>query len=169
MRGDTVNTTYLAVLVILLFAAAAWLAVWSRRDTWARPAAVALFLLGVPAIAAAGIQALGQHRPYSMAWEIGAGDYRVLAAKMVQDEAIYLYIDAGRSEPWPLVYPWDNDIANRIAKLQDEAVGDAKGQFMMRYEPSLDTNAPQFHPLPQPPAMPPKPRQETAPHLEQDA
>jgi hypothetical protein len=48
-------------------------------------------------------------------------------------------------------------------------VGDAKGQFMMRYEPSLDTNAPQFHPLPQPPVLPPKPRQEQAPHLEQDA
>jgi hypothetical protein len=163
-------TIWLALAVIALFATAAWLAVWSRRDTWARPAAVALLLLGIPTIAAAGIQSLGQHRPLTLAWELAAGDYRVLAAKMVQDEAIYLYLDTPeRSAPWPLTLPWDNEMANRIAKLQDEAQGDAKGQFMMTYEPSLNTYGQQFHPLPQPPVLPPKPEQEPAPHLQQDA
>jgi hypothetical protein len=40
---------------------------------------------------------------------------------------------------------------------------------MMRYEPSLDVHAPQFHPLPQPPALPPKPRQERGLQFEQGA
>lgn len=82
----------------------------------------------------------------------------MLAAKLVQDEAIYLYIDDPvRSEPRPIVLPWSNDTANRIQRLQEEAGRDAQGQFIMRYEPSLDTHAPQFHPLPQSPALPPKP------------
>jgi len=105
---------WLAVAVMVLFAAAAWLAVWSRRDCWGRPAAVALFLLAAPAIAAAGVQVLGHHRPMSLAWELRPGGHRVLAAKMVQDEAIYLYLDGGRSEPWPLMLPWDNEAADRI-------------------------------------------------------
>jgi len=160
---------WLAVAVMVLFAAAAWLAVWSRRDCWGRPAAVALFLLAAPAIAAAGVQVLGHHRPVSLAWELRPGDHRVLAAKMVQDEAIYLYLDGGRSEPWPLMLPWDNEAADRIQQLQNEARPESHGQFMLRYEPSLDVHAPQFHPLPQPPLLPTKPVPDAAPHLEQGA
>jgi hypothetical protein len=92
----------------------------------------------------------------------------VLAAKMVQDEAIYLYLDdPTRTEPRPLKLPWSNDAANRIQKLQDEAGPEANGHFMLRYEPWLDTYAQQFHPLPQPPVLPPKPTPPPAPHFEQ--
>ena len=160
---------WLGIGVVTLFAAAAWLAVWSRRDTWARPAAMALFFLGAPAIAASGLQLLGHHRPLAVAWEITAGDHRVLAVKMVQDEAIYVYLDAGRSEPWPVLLPWSNEAANRIQKLQDEARADSHGQFILRYEPSLDIHGPQFHPLPQPPLLPPKPVPDAAPHFEHSA
>lgn len=163
------TVTWLGIGIVALFALAAWLAAWSRKDTWARPAAIALFLVSLPAIAAAGLQSLGHHRPLEMAWELTAGDHRVLAAKMVQDEAIYLYLDAGRSEPWPLRLPWSNATADRIQKLQESAEGDANGQFMFRYEPSLDVHKPQFHPLPQPPALPPKPQPQRAPHLDQEA
>lgn len=160
---------WLAVAIMMLFTAATWLAVWSRRDCWGRPAAVALFLVGTPAIAAAGVQLLGHHRPMAFVWELAPGDHRVLAAKMVQDEAIYLYLDGARSEPWPLMLPWDNEAANRIQQLQDKARPESHGQFMLRYEPSLDTHAPQFHPLPQPPLLPPKPIPDVSPHLEQSA
>lgn len=160
---------WLAVAVIALFAAAAWLAAWSRRDTWGRPAAVLLFFFGLPAIAAAGIEALGHHKPLRFAWDLGSGEHRVLAVKMVQDEAIYLYLDdSGRLEPRPLVLPWSNEAANRIQKLQDEAGPEAKGQFLLRYEPSLDVHRPQFHPLPQPPALLPKIAPAPPPHFAPD-
>ena len=158
---------WFGVGVLALFAIAAWLTVWSRRDSWVRPAAVVLLLFGMPAIAIAGLQSLGHHRPMSLIWEITSGEYRVLAVKMVQDEAIYIYLDADRSEPWPVQLPWDNETAKRIQELQEGADGDAQGQFMFRYEPSLNTNAMQFHPLPQPQLMPQKPPEEPAPHLEQ--
>lgn len=160
---------WLGVAVLSLFAAAAWLAVWSRKDSWARPVAVALLVLGVLVIPAAGLQSLGHHRPLPLAWELTPGDHRVLAAKLVQDVAIYLYLDdPARAEPWPLVLPWNNAMADKIQKMQDGAEGDAKGQFLMRFKPSLDFNAPQFHAIPQPPMMPEKPRQEPVPHLGQD-
>ena len=159
---------WLAVAVAALFSVAAWLAIWSRRDTWARPAAVLLFILGLPIIAAVAAESLGWHKPIVLAWDLEQGEHKVLAAKMVQDVAIYLYIDdPARLEPRPLRLPWSNEIANRIQKLQDEAAPEANGQFVMRYEPSLDTHAPQFHPLPQPPALPRKPTPPAAPRFEQ--
>ena len=50
---------WLSIAVLSLFAGAAWLAVWSRRDTWARPAAILLFLFGIPVVGAAAIESLG--------------------------------------------------------------------------------------------------------------
>lgn len=159
---------WLSIAILGLFAAAAWLAAWSRRDTWGRPAAVVLFLGGVPAVVGFGIESLGWHKPLSLAWDLKPGDHRVLAVKMVQDRAIYLYIDdPARIEPRPVILPWSNDAANRIQKLQDGAGPDDHGQFMMHYEPSLDVHGPQFHPLPQPPMLPPKPQQDPGLHFEQ--
>jgi hypothetical protein len=121
-------------------------------------------------VGAAAIESLGWHKPLRLVWDLEAGDHRVLAAKMVQDQGIYLYLDDPvRIEPRPILLPWDNEAANRIQKLMDEAEPDAQGQFMMRYEPSLDVHAPQFHPLPQPPVLPPKPRQERGLQFEQGA
>jgi hypothetical protein len=148
---------WLGLGVIALFAAAAWIAIWSRRDTWGRHAAVLVFIIGLPAIAAAGVESLGWHRPLKLSWDLEPGDHRVLAVKMVQDRAIYIYLDDGqREEPRPIVMPWSNQAANRIQGLIEEGGPEANGQFMMRYEPSLDVAEQQFHPLPQPPALPPK-------------
>lgn len=161
---------WLSTAILVLFALAAWLAVWSRRETLARLGAVFLFVGGIPAIAAAGIESLGWHKPLMLTWDLKPGDHRVLAAKMVQDEAIYLYLDdPDRMEPRPIALAWSNEMANQIQKLQDEAGSDAKGQFMMRYERSLDVRAPQFHALPQPQVLPPKPRPDPGLRFEQGA
>lgn len=163
-------TVWLALAVATPFALLAWLAVWSRAGTWGRPAAVALFLFSLPLIAGAGVQSLGQHRPYEWAWELPDGDHIVLSAKMIQDEAIYLYLDAGRDEPWPLVLPWSNEMANQIQEAMDGSEGqgnEGEGRFMARMDRSLDDNPLQFHPMPQSPVLPAKPAQQQAPHFEQ--
>jgi hypothetical protein len=113
------------------------------------------------------IETLGLHRPWQIAWDLPAGDSRVIGAKLVQNKAIYLYLDTGRLAPWPIKLPWDNKVADEIQKQMDSASRESKGQFIMRYEPSLNTYAPQFHPLPQPQVLPPKPPREPAPHIEE--
>ena len=161
------------VAVVTMFGCAAWLAIWSRKDTWARPAAIVLLLAALPTIAAAGVHTLGHHRPINLAWELGRGEYLILGVKMEQDKAIYLYLEApDRLEPWPLVLPWDNETANEIQKAMDGSEGegaDGEGKMMMNYDPSLDDNPLQFHPLPQHPVLPAKPAPQQAPHFEQDA
>lgn len=158
--------------VTWLFAGLLWLTVvatitivWARRDTWVRHVAPVAMCLTAIYIMYVMMQTLGWHKPYHFA-DLTEGDHRVLAAKMVQDDAIYLYLDSIVREPLPLKLPWNNEVANRIQELIDKAHPDSQGQFMMRYEPSLDTHAPQFHPLPQPPALPPKPPQEVVPHYD---
>ena len=161
------HVVWLALGVIVLFAGAAWLAIWSRRDTWARPAAVVLFLAAMPTISLAAIESLGWHRPIELVWDLNPGDYRVLAAKMVQDKAIYIYIDDdARLEPRPIILPWNNDTANAIQRALDGAPDGAEGQFVMRYQPSLDMSEQQFHPLPHEPALPSKDAPEPAPHYQ---
>jgi hypothetical protein len=148
---------WLTLAVVALFAAAAWLAIWSRRDTWARPVAVVLFLAAMPTIALAAVESLGWHRPIALVWDLDQGEYRVLAAKMVQDKAIYIYIDdEARVEPRPLLLPWDNDTANAIQRALDGAPDGSEGEFMMSYEPSIDMTGQQFHAVPPEPAPPPK-------------
>ena len=160
-------TVWLALGVLTLFAAAAWLAIWSRRDTWGRAAAVVLFLAAMPTIGLAAVESLGWHRPIHLVWDLDGGEYRVLAAKLVQDEAIYIYIDdETRVEPRPLLLPWDNDTANAIQRALDGAPDGSEGEFMMSYEPSIDVNEQQFHPLPQQPVLPPKQVPEPAVHYE---
>lgn len=160
---------WLGLGIIALFGAAAWLAIWSRKDTPARPAAMLLFLVGIPVVAAAGIEALGHHRPLWTTWQLEPGDHRALAVKMVQDRAIYLYLHTGREEPWPLRLPWDNEVANAIQRALDEAPQGREGQLMLRYEHSWDIHPRQFHPLPQLPALPAKITPPPPPHLEQGA
>jgi hypothetical protein len=156
-------TVWLALAVVLLFAASAWLAIWSRRDTWGRPGAIALFLIAMPTIGLAAVESLGFHRPIGLTWDLDEGDYRVLAAKMVQDQAIYIYIDDGiRVEPRPLLLPWSNDVANAIQRALDGAPEGSEGEFMMSYEPAIETDQQQFHPVPQEPALPPKAMPEPA-------
>ena len=142
------------------------LTVWAREDTFVRRLAMYLFFLSIPAFGLVVSQTLGWHKPYALTWDLPIGDSRVLANKMVLDEGIYLYLDDHEREPRPIVLPWSNEMANEIQKLIEEAAPDSNGQFMMRYEPSYSTSGPMFHPMPQPPALLPKPQQPEAPHLE---
>lgn len=147
------NPTILAIGLIALFAGAAWLAIWSRADTKGRAMAMVLFLLGVPAVAAATVETLGHHRPLWTAYDLTAKDYHVLAAVMRQDEAIWLYlVDPGRAEPRPIVIPWSNELADNIQKAMD---GAPEGQFILRYDQSLATEF-SAHALPQRPEPPAK-------------
>lgn len=148
---------FLALLAIV--ALLAFFVVWSRKETWMRMAAVLVLLAAIPTIAFAYVESLGFHRPVSLAWIGGKRDLHILAVKLIQDRAIYLYADdPERMEPRPLVLPFDNQLADKLAKLADKSQQDGNGgRFMWRMDPSLDVHANQFHELPVERQLPPKP------------
>ena len=156
------TVSLLALAVALLFAALALIAIWSRRADRMRHAALGLFIIGLPLLAAAGLESLSWSRPLWAMWNLN-GDFRVLGAKMIEGVGIYAYVDTD-GEPRAVELPWDNRTAERLQELFDDPANG--GQAMMRFEFSWDTSPPQFYPIPQPPALPPKDAQPTAPHLE---
>ena len=157
------TVSILAVILVIYFASLAWLAIWSRRADRMRHAAVGLFILGLPLLAAAGLESLSWSRPLWAMWSL-SGEYRVLGAKMIEGVGIYAYVDTD-GEPRAVELPWDNRTAERLQELFDDPANG--GQAMMRFEFSWDLERPPtFYPLPQPPALPDKDAQPTAPHLE---
>lgn len=149
-----------------LFGLAAWMAIWARRQTRARHVAMALFVLALPGIVVAAVETAGFPKPLAWAWELnGIDDLRVLSAKLIQDEAIYLYVDVDAGAPRSYSMSWNNEEASKIQGLMDGAK-EQNGQFMMQFEWSWDTNAPQFHPLPQPVIPLPKPEMAPTPRFE---
>lgn len=157
----------LGMAVAGLFAALAWLAIWARRHDRMRFAAVALFLTGLPVLYAAGLQSLSWARPLWAMWDLAGHDLRVLGAKMIENEAIYLYVDDGTGQPRSVALPWDARQASDLQGLFDDPAN--RGQAMMRFnfELSWETREPlAFYPLPQPPLPLPKIEQPGAPHIE---
>jgi hypothetical protein len=160
----------LALAVFALFCLLAFIAIWSRRQTRWRFVAVMVALLSIPAVAAAGLEALSWPRPLWAMWELRGQDIRVLGAKLVKDVAIYLYLEIGEATPRSVALAWDTEQAKQIQKLMDDsnAKGES-GEFMMKFKFEFSwekRDPPQFYELPQPDFMPPKIPQPEAPKFE---
>lgn len=152
------------IAAAVIFAALAWVAIWSRRADPMRHVAVLLFLVGLPALGYAGVSSLSWSRPHWAMWGL-SGDFRVLGAKMIMGEAIYVYVDTGEGEPRSVALPWSAAMAKQMQDLFDDPANE--GQAVMKFEWSWDTHqAPTFYPLPQPAIPLPKEPQNAAPHIE---
>lgn len=137
--------TFLGALMIA--GVAAWAVVWSRRENWCRHVAVPALVISMAALAVALTQILGHHRPIMFTTSLNT-EYRVLAHKLVEGDAIWLYLDRG-GEPLPLMLPWNNKTAEQLQDAARESKRRGQTGAIMRFDPSLDRNEPQFHPLPQ--------------------
>jgi hypothetical protein len=148
-----------ALFVIALFLCLAWITIWSRRKTQWRSVAVIVSLASIPLVAGAGLEALSWPRPLWAMYEIN-GETRVLAAKLVKDVGIFLYLETGTPEPRSIVIDWNTEEAKKIQELMDgsNARGEG-GEFMMKWDFELSweqRKAPSWYPLPQPPLLPAK-------------
>ena len=154
-----------ALAVAALFAVLAWLAVWSRRADRMRHLAIACFLGGLPLLAVAGVEILSWARPLWAMYDLPR-ETRVLAAKMIDGEAIYVWLEVGSGQPRAVALPWNSGQAKSLQDLFDDPKNG--NQAILRYEWSWERRAPlAFYPPPQPPVLPPKqPDGEAVPHLE---
>ncbi len=154
----------LAILAVALGASLASATIWSRKNSWVRGAAVAGWLALMPLVVGSAFFSLGHPAPWVQAVNVPGGKYMVLGVKMVQDVAIYVWIDFGAEHPRYFALPWDNATADDLQGLLDrQRRGGGDFEMEIPYEWSLDQNPPQFHPLPQPQMVPNKPLEETEP------
>ena len=157
--------TLLSLAIFAAFLAMAWMTIWSRRADKMRHVAVAVCVLTAPLLAAAAILSLSWARPLWAMYELQGQELRVLAAKPIENVAIYVWVDIGDGQPRAVELPWDNKQAEDLQKLFENP--DNQGQAMMKWEWSWETrDAPMFYDLPQPPIPMPKQAEPSAPHLD---
>ena len=96
--------------------------IWSRKNTWVRGAAVAIFMAAVPVIVGVGFSALSHPAPYQLSI-VPDGKYRVRGVKLVQDKAIYLLLDFDQDAPRYFSFPWSNKLADKIQRMMNQRQG----------------------------------------------
>ena len=150
--------------ILLLFAMYTHAVIWSRRETRVRGLAVLGFVMLLGALGPASLETLGWHRPHWAAVRLD-GDVVVLSFKLVRDEAIYLYLDAGPGQPRAISLPWSDKQAERMQTKRKESEREGrKGRFKMRF--GFDFWSPQTPEFVTPPPerlRPLKPPQATTP------
>jgi len=156
-----------AVSMIFLFVAVAmggfaWATAWSRRETAVRAVVFVGFVSLLPFLAIGALESLGWHKPSWGAHEAD-GTSVVLASKLVRGEGIYLYVDVGDGEPRSVVFPWDDETAQKLQDAMRESARNRQQGAIMEFDHSWDNNEPQFHPLPQPRLPMPKGQEPEAP------
>lgn len=163
-----------AVLVAGLLAGSLAVAtIWSRKETWMRGAAVAVFLAAIPAVSAPAFFALSHPAPLQAVEMVTPGKYSVLSMKLIRHQGIYLWIDKaeGADHPLYVVLPWDDRTAEQLQELQRGAKrrGQPFGMLVPQYEFSWERRKPpMFYEAPQPIIPIPKESQEPE-HYEREA
>jgi hypothetical protein len=167
--------TPLFALLVVLTATLGTVSVWSPRRLTVKAGALAVaFALMVTGYAAM-LDLLSKPKPASFEWWLDRADEAtVLGNAMVEDQAIYLWLQLdGVQEPRAYELPWDRRTAEQ---LQNAARDAAERQTALRmrlpFEKSLDDRDPRFYPLPQPglpPKRPPAPPARIAPPPGTDA
>ncbi len=121
-------------VVAVCFALYTWGIIWSRLETRVRVLAVLGFVILLGALGPASLETLGWHRPHWAAVRL-SGDVVVMSFKLVRDEAIYLYIDVGPTEPRAISLPWSEGQAAKMQEKRRQSLRDGrKGQFKFRFD-----------------------------------
>jgi hypothetical protein len=151
--------------VLQLFIGAAALAatlclisIWAPRRLAIKAAALAATALFLPLAYASLVELLSKPKPVDLEWWLSdAADAEVLAARQVENQGIYLWLQLPDiAEPRAYVLPWDRASAEQLQQALREAEQQGSGvQMRSPFEPSLDDREPKFYALPQP-ALPPK-------------
>ncbi len=142
----------------------ATIAIWSQRRISIRTSAVVLTALFIP-IAYLGVtELLSQPKPMQHEWfKRHVDEATLLGVSVREGDAIYLWLRLDDSlEPRYYVLPWQQQLAEKLQMLVDEAIEDGASVIISdpfskkSYEELGDMNVRIIRP-PQPPMKPPSP------------
>lgn len=149
---------YPVVALVIIGAALASLAIWSRRMLLAKSAAIVLTVGLVGTGYSTTVELLGRPKPVDIEWSgHDLAEARVIAAEMREDVAIYVWLGIdGEEEPRSYVLPWSDEAAQQLhgAMQQAEEEG-GEVQMSQPFESSRDEQEPMFYATPIE-ALPPK-------------
>ncbi|MER9768959.1 hypothetical protein NKJ09_23175 [Mesorhizobium sp. M0189] len=111
-------TVWLAITAILGITAS--LAIWARGFSRARGLTVLAFLFASPVAGVSLGFSLGWPVPLVDGLTLSAGDHQILAAKMLIDEGIYIFVDRGDQQPRYYKLPWNPKTADKLQQALDE-------------------------------------------------
>lgn len=152
------DLTPLFALLAVLAATLSTVSVWSPRRLAVKAGAlvVAFGLMGTGY--AAMLDLLSKPKPANFEWWLDkVGEATVLGNTMVEDQAIYLWLQLdGVKEPRAYELPWDQRTAEQL-QTAARAAAEQQSALRMRlpFERSLDDRDPRFYAMPQP-GLPPK-------------
>lgn len=165
---NIIPTEVIAPASILIFVCGlmATFAIWSRRETSVRGAAVAGLLVAAPVVVASLSLSLGWPVPLIAGLNAPPGDWQVIGSKMVVGEGIYVLLDTG-DVPRHYRLPWDKNMSDKLQGLLDGQQNGERGDLRLKMPPFefswSKKKPPEFYALPQPKVLPDKPRQREQP------
>jgi hypothetical protein len=155
---------YLFVATIAVAAVLAALAIWAPRKPWVRLVALGVTILFIPLGYLQLVELLARPKPASFEWfRKNVEQAQVLGASLDEGRAIYLWLRIDKDvEPRYYVFPWQQQTAERLEDLIDNAV--RKNATIILKQPFIrkfmkdqgDLNA-NIVPPPLPPQKPPHP------------
>lgn len=133
------------------------IAIWAPRRLWIKLAALATAACFLPVAYVGFAELLGRPKPAELEWSrSGQEDATVLAARMREGEAIYLWLGfADLGEPRSFVLPWNEAMARELYGAQGEA-RESGGEVRVRLplKSDLTREEPLFYAAPQPAPAP---------------
>lgn len=145
---------YLFASSAALAAILAAITIWSHRKLWAKLSAVVATALFIPAIYLSYADLLSRPKPVSIEWwHQDASEATVVASRLREGEAIYLWIEmADSDEPRAYKLPWQQQMAKELygAQREAQAMG-TKVQMRLPFKDADRALDPVFYAQPQPP------------------
>jgi len=139
-----------AILFALLLGAFIFLVLPKTRG-WRRAASVATFLILIGLVYGGSVELLSRPKPMRLEWR-GAKEAKVLAATMVEAQAIYVWLEtADAPEPRAYVLPWSTKTAQALQDAMQKGQATGRDVRMSKpFNPGLDDREPKFYAAPQP-------------------
>jgi len=145
---------YLYGLLVLVATGLAAVAIWAPRSPAPKFAALVLTALLMAGGYGGLMEVLGRPKPMKVAWTAEkAEETTVLAARFIEGEAIYLWLESGEAPiPRAYVLPWSMENAKQLneATRQAESEGTVV-QMRKQSSAETETNEPIFYARPQAP------------------